>query len=93
MSVPFWLFTKMAGREEAEQGRTVPNPELGALNRARCRRCCRCRSFLVSHWIISIGLPIGGHITLSTYTYHTSPLFETLSTGGGTFSAIVQKMK
>jgi len=51
-----------------------------ALNKARCRRCGRCRSFLVSHWIISFCRPIGGHITLSTYTYHTSPLFETLST-------------
>ena len=39
-----------------------------------------CRSFLVSQWIISIGRPVGGHITLSTYTFHTSPLFETLST-------------
>jgi hypothetical protein len=48
-------------------------PVLRALNRARCRRCVRCRSFLVSHWIISIRRPIGGYITLSAYTYHTSP--------------------
>ena len=54
--------------------------ELRALNRARCRRCGRYRSFLVSHWIISICRQIGGHITLSAYTYHTSPLFETLGT-------------
>jgi len=54
---------------------------LRALNRARCRRCGRCRSFLVSHWILSICGPIGGCITLSTDTCHTSPLFETLSTG------------
>jgi len=46
---------------------------LRALNRARCRRCGRCRSFIVSHWIISFGRPIGGHITLSTHTCHTSP--------------------
>jgi len=50
---------------------------LRASNRARCRRC---RSVLVSHWIISICRPIGGHITLSTYSYNTSPLLETFST-------------
>ena len=55
---------------------TSVGPELRALNRARCRRCGRCRSFLVSHWIISICRPIGGQITLSTYI---SLLFETLS--------------
>jgi len=55
-------------------------PELWALNRARCRSCGWCRSSLVYHWIISICRPIGNHITLSTYTYFTSPLFETLST-------------
>ena len=54
---------------------------LRALNRARCRRFGRCGSFLVSYWIISICRPIGVHITLSTYTCHTSPLFETLSPG------------
>jgi len=54
---------------------------LRASNRARCRRCCGCRTFLLSHGIISICRPIGGYITLSTYTYHTSTLFETLSTG------------
>jgi len=41
----------------------------------------RCTSFLVSHWTILICQPIGGYITLSTYTYHSSPLFKTLSTG------------
>jgi len=66
----------ISGQEEVG---TVGTPELRALNRARCR-CGRCRSFLVSLWIISIGWPIRGHITLSTYTYHTTPLFETLST-------------
>jgi len=62
-----------SGRERKQ------SPELSAINKARCGRCGRCRSFLVSHWIISIGQPIGGHITLSKYTYHNSPLFETLS--------------
>jgi len=57
------------------------HPEVRALDRARCRRCGWCRSFLVSHWIISICRPIRGQITLSTYTYHTSPLFKALSTG------------
>jgi len=54
--------------------------EVRAKDRARCRRCGWCRSFLVSHWIISICRPMGCQITLSTYTYHTSPLFKALST-------------
>jgi len=49
---------------------------LRVLNRARCRRCSRCRCFLVSHWIISICRLIGGQIKLSTCTYYTSPLFK-----------------
>jgi len=58
-------------------------PLLRVSNRARCRRCStsRCWSFPVSYWIISICRPIGGQIKLKTYTYYTSLLFETLSTG------------
>ena len=54
---------------------------LRALNRTRCRRCSKCMAFLVTHRIISICRPIGGLLTLSSNTYCTSPLFQTLSTG------------
>jgi len=46
---------------------------LRVLNRTRCRTCSRCRSILVSHWIISRCRPRGGQIKLSRYTYYTSP--------------------
>jgi len=53
------------------------SPLLRALNRVRSMRCS---SYPVSHWIISICQPKGGHITLSSHTHYTYLLFETLST-------------
>jgi len=47
----------------------APSTVLRILKRARCRRCSRCRSVLLSHWIISICPPTGGQDKHSTYAY------------------------